>query len=1798
MKKSLRVLSLVLSVVMIFSSLTVGASAATYRGDASTVLSSVTYDDVDTATYTTEQYATMALDEVDRMLEEANLGTINAYVVEIDLSSIDGVLGCIPTVINKLDSLSGYLGKEKGGDLVIAALKELVTTNSDGTYTVKVGRNTGTDPDTNIIYTLLDVIAKLAPVAQLYINGGLNLGLVQSFISDYVFDVRQLAVGMLIQLSGLGGEDFNYIKTKDEETTKNLVEKYNSQNLIVLGQQVFNKYILGEWKQLDGSDWLFYDDTHKTNVNAYSEIIWLDESGNDVSSATMDTTTYDYYAWVHPDCWVTKGLGNGVRVKAGSDAPDPSYDAVNFVKIINSSSTANKITTYQFVENAFVQAYNGILVPVLNRITTRWINDERGYKVDENKTKQYLDQKDAEGKAIPNADFDYMYIGDTKSAKEHEATSSAFTLFKEEIKVPQYTLSTVSANYTTFIEAFNDNLGTFASTVLDVTGSVNGSVGTYTYTDSSNKSYSFDWTYGGNGNLVNNVCNVLKFLLYATGEEFFDSGIIERGEYKTAGEIKELGPQALISYVLRGVINTNVDYIYIPASADTSTIAGVAMEACVQLAYQDLPQFTYTAVKSTDYQVTTEYYKAVVERCLNILMDVAAYNLNSVLDTNLNSHISNGIDYSVVNDGSTNNTGLLSYLGDEGDWTETAKTIAAWAVYTWASTTVDGNAKCLLALDLNSDNYGGASTGLTIDAVWDDLENLVNAIVPIKTVAGASESKPDNRPWIAAEIAEKDNVIESIIFDYIIYPILGLDVTNLQTLLSENSKGALAYDNIETILVDTVHRVFDLIFPDVFDNSIGTINDFVQNTALSNMVYDLISTLSANYNVDSQANNGSKIYGRGKIITGVALPIVCLALGLSDKQEFNELEIYLDEAVKAADSIDVPLHNSSSGVNTSYRDPSTFDRQADELYEYVIQTATAKSLIKNAAVSIDSSIIGQAIPGGDTANAVLKGATTAGDMIQLTFTYKVKDETGDAYIQTADNNGDATFSKTQFVYIGESAKGDDETLIEDNDNSAYTIKYASDIYLGAGDKLTDLDNYSFQIISNAEQNLAVEITGITVDYSNGTKDWLTANTSASDTDIAKANGGVYIYNPITTDAAYQRTAYTYQKDANGSVLTDDYGKSIRVGLDTEGGKNVTNGTYPITVNYTVGGTAKSFVVTAHLYDDYGLESLVNSCVSANLSIDNIDESKTIGEVTGQAAWGNYTTALQNAAGLALQPNNNHDGFDTYIGLTDAGTISESSKYKTYYEALYAAREALEPYKVSSGAKALWDTVNGYLPYNYRRTEYEVTDSSGTVLGTVNYKDYLDYNETDYGFVGQRNYMGHTYRLFKSYVNKANDLINKQFKWSKTPEEYKNMTDEEKATAVEEYNNDVADNTDVISAVDAAYITHMLKVTYSRLIKANTYTTALAAVLDNKTLQKAGNKAFSVSSEKAYDNAVTFAQSVLNSDSPTPEQVTRAITEYIYAWKKLTAAADYTNLETAVKNALEKFDADGYVYTDYVPESIEDGATLEDNPCTLIDYDNVSSFYDGEGNRLYTDDSLKAFVAAVNKGIELLYNKVYGSDLGTGDQDTVDAAADNITNTYANLKLNGSGDGGETAEVTWELDTTTTYEGGGATYTAKINETILNSINVIEFTYDGATYPAKGVLYGVPQTLDESTITKMFSVQNGSVTLTTNSSGKYGTGSLVLIKDSTGAPKAAYYVAYRGDVNGDSSVNVSDMDILKQAIAGINGYSFNSNEENVLNLLPAADIDGNGSYDISDYDIANSAQVGMVTINQTVGGIAE
>lgn len=1741
MKKSTRILAILMAFVMLFGSFTVvGSAYSAYKG--SEISDPSNFNDVDAPVYTTNQYASMALDELDRMLAEENM-TAYVYIGTIDLRSVDNTLTSAVSLVEGLPtavlSLLGDAVDLKDPILALKGYSRTMAKDSEGN-----------DPDLQIIYGLLNLIGDLSPIVAKYADQSLDVGVLNGMISDYMFNISELLIGLLYAETNAG----KAVKFDAMDDLDNLPEKYktsgktnaqiNTAAMTIL-QDLLNEAILGEWKKLDDE---FGDvkNADGTLIKQHSNVLYsYYDFDNKYGEEAPDTTNYDYYGWVHKKYWVTVGLGDCVRVKEGDDPPAPSYSALDLLGTKNG---------YEFIEDLMRQAYNGLLIPLLNRDTRPWLRKLCGVVYDETKTKKTI-YNESTKEWDNNPSYDPTYDGEAYKVADLEKTNIYARLFNFEASAP-YADFTTKYKDDTLVNNFNNILGEFITAILKNDIKV----------PDSELVTSWTWEKGGNSKLFSNICSVARSVLAVTGDLFFPAYF----KTATATEIMEMNDQQVVAYVLRGILNGSVDWMYIDDSCQD--IASVCYSAVEQLAWQDIPEQTYTApVNTGDYD---KYYKEVVEKCLDILLDVAIYNLNQDIDMVPDKTSTNPID----------GDGLLTYQGDKGSYENTVLQVAAWAFDEYAS---------VLALDLKCGKTGGSVKGLTIDDFWSDLDTILNQIIPIKTASGANARKP----YICAEIASQPYVAKSFIFDYIVYPVLSLDASNFAKIFERNTAGAFAELNGVQIIVDLLEGIFDLLFPNVFKNGIykseNPMGEILSNTLLGNMVGDLLQVLGTDSFTGK--TNGSTIAGRGKEIATVALPVVCMLLDLNEDQSFKELESYLPSVISlskddSGNTINPSflVYNGSSGVNTSYTDKNG-DFTFDQLYTYIITGAYVDAIAEDGTVSstvgISGITAGDDLPGGKSKNVTLSNVK-AGQLLRVNIKYKVTLENG-SYL-----GGENTeLINTSYCYVAETGKEKDDDSIETTISAGNdrTIKYESEIYVKTGKSLASsvngqsiriADNKVNENVSKDDEASIVKVPATATAVTNGNASYPFAKLS-TDADSIKAEmtgqGGTYFLNPFEIavkgkndkgeDIKYSRVEPVYQKNEKDEYVLDKDGNKIQTGWDD----GVPVGKYTMTATVNVGGTEVKVPVNVHIYNDYGLESLVDRAISANRQRSDYKNGATIDQL-----WAAYQTALNNAAFLALKPKNGSN-FETNIAVTGK---TYANRYEQCAKLLENAIKALDTADNMNNAgvesiESALAKING--GNDFVRTSYIYNGN------TYYYKDFIEYYEDGYPFFSMRDYVPHTFNAYRIARNRANNLINSQRFYTDAPLEA-GYTDSEKASfdkSVEAYDKS-EENRGAISSIESTYAIYMLNLTGNRLIRKVADTSKLEIVMDMCIGEKAGinvNGAayYSQKSWTDYQNAVAFAQKVVtlsvgDAKDPgelRPSMVNEATSNLVESWKKLVEGCDYTRLDNAIKDTAEV---------------LENAADPETN----------------KADRVYTVESYATFYNAYAVAKKLNDAR----DLARTDENQakIDKAIADLV--AAQDALEWAPEGGDPVWSLLEDCEFVTFNNYQDPYSPWIDEAgsdgILDYNNSLYFA-DYDDFEATGLIFGIPEGADGfegvESIVDVDNAENASFELVANASGNYSTGAILIVRNDEEEIVSIYMLVLRGDIEGDTEINAIDSEEYNVFVA--DGTEDWTMEDQYKYKYYAGDINGDFETDAADMGLLETvAQLEADVLQTPEGGVID
>lgn len=1649
MKKSTRILTILLACMMFFSSFSVlGSAYQAYKDGAIT-----SYDDVDAATFTLEQYASMGLDEVDRMLAKEQI-SLNIYIGTLDMSSISGTIASVENLLESVSTLLPLLGDAQ--DLSIAALE---------------GDRRNETADLEIIHSVFDFLADNAGIFEKYVNGTISLGIMNSFIESFIFDVRGLVLGLGYSLISTGEVDFDAILDGSIEVPGEYTN--NETGAINLVQALINKLVLGEWQKLDE---IFDDPYSDVGYDFY-------EFADKYGESAPDTGKYDYYGWVHPNQWVLVGLGGAVRVNEGETAPAAVYSAVDVTTDKNG---------YDFIETLLQRAYNYVLIPILERDTIPWLRRLCGVEY-EDKYRNETIYDEATGEWIKNPDYDPDYTGVVPA----ELTDYA-KLFNINATVEKVTIPAGE----TLVDNFNDILGDFLDRVLVVpraTANVDG--------------FDWNWIEGGNDKLLTNVASVAKFVIQTAGDLFF----ADTFDMPSADEIEAYEDQQVGALILRAILNSSVDYIYI--SADYQTLADVGYAAVEQLAWQDIPQFTYTKPERSAYTTNNDYYAAVVDKMIDILFDIAIYNLNQGMDMVPAS----GAD-------PKNAAGLLQYQKDGGNYETTLIQVAAWAISEYAS---------LLALNFNCDDDNGGVNGVTIDDVWADIDTVINQIIPIKS---------GSDPWISEEIAGQEHVVKSLLFDNIISSVYTLNSTNLAKLFERNTNGAFAKMNGVELIVDILDNVFDLLFPNVFSNTAKTVDAVLQNNTLGTMIHDLFKSLGRG--TFTGKTNGVTINGRAEAITAVGLPLVCMLLGLSDDQEFEEMEIQLPGTIAAGTNPEFNVYNGSSGINTGYTDASGNFTQ-DKLYTYVIENVVVKTYLNGAEKNVGANLTG--VKGGDTINggtavkAKLNGALEEGMIVELNISYNVKGETGTAITSSA-------LTSTVYAVVGNTDKDDDEITDTIELDDGRVIEYESEMYLDGGDGLSKIEGYQIRVRDTKEnENVKDPATTGTANVTSVTGTFATM-AEGIETAEFKGQGGIYFFAPFAVAEGAERYEYIYPTDENGDIIYNEDG-TLPDPIGNNGGYQ--DGMYTINTVLNVNGTSKTVTTNIHLYDDFGLEGMFNSAVSANRQQANYDMEAEGGIASEK--WANYVDALQNAATLVLTPKSG-DNFESKYVATESGY---KNLYEQYADALETAIEELEVYAENAGVDGIINTLKNKSGVNY-------TVAYSTVDGVqYPYRDEIEYWEDGYVFFGMRDFVPHTYNRYADARDNAWDLINSQQFFINAPFEEGYIPSNEEIGAyndsIVKYNENVA-NMNPVSAIDATYAIHKLNLMNGRLIRLEANTSKLQVVYDmcvtNADINAGGASYYTEDSWEAYQHAKDFAADVLatpitlaGQPNLEPSRVNTAVVELVDAWKHLVQSCDFTGLDSAIAAAK---------------------STAEmDEPYTVYTKETFDAFY-------------SKYVEAVN------------FDRGVANTEDNQAEIDDLKNELIEAQQNLAF--AQSADPVYPMVDPDVARESYLYHTYAYDYTFAPFVDTsfLEY-YVGTTLPdgtpISGYILGTGVQMGEADLAAIFpeeTRENVTVQVTASPVMGYGTGSVIEILDADGNCIEYYQVVVRGDVDGDGEITSADGSLIFANEAGLVDWAWNSYETYDSYSQVAGDLNADGGVDGSDASLCESIEAGLADVDQETG----
>ena len=340
MSNAKRFLSVILAMIMVLSTLVIGVSAKSeYKGSAI----AGQYNKLDKPVLTTEQYASAAVDELDRMLgkEQIKLDKSDLYGIgSLDLTSVDATMKSVYDFVTgrTFETFKGMLG-------------DLAKLNANA-FSGVTRESSG---DINVLYAVLKFLYDNKGIFVSYIDQTIDLGTILPSVvdlSDYT-DVNQLLKKMLYEV---------VYTTKDSagNKIKPTVPKTVTETIDSMAQKLIDDLVVKFIPELSGS----------TNISSGSMYSFIDNALKKVfnSSLVLDALNGSIKDELKKACGVEfkkNADGSYVKDSKGNKVEDNRDHLNGYAKYLNIDYTYSGFT---FTSGSFISQLNNILGSAVNLV--------------------------------------------------------------------------------------------------------------------------------------------------------------------------------------------------------------------------------------------------------------------------------------------------------------------------------------------------------------------------------------------------------------------------------------------------------------------------------------------------------------------------------------------------------------------------------------------------------------------------------------------------------------------------------------------------------------------------------------------------------------------------------------------------------------------------------------------------------------------------------------------------------------------------------------------------------------------------------------------------------------------------------------------------------------------------------------------------------------------------------------------------------------------------------------------------------------------------------------------------------------------------------------------------------------------------------------------------------------------------------------------------------------------------------------------------------------------------------------
>lgn len=1214
MKKSTKLLSVILAVVMIFSTMSVMAFAAKTEYQTSDNLTALDAYSPDGAVtrLSTEERMSVVFDFLDVTLAAANINmgeVINTAGLRlvIDLRSVNALCGTIDSAQALLNNglvklVKGLLGIVKDANL--KNWKSGMTREKNAQLDIVNG-----------IATLLNDNAGL--VKKVINDGKLDVGIIGNFVdisgvNKYLSDLPGMLKGLVYPMFARVDDDMELINTYSTTTEnpdtliKNVLinamskpQSYTSYKEDASGNCISNHIALPKSVEAGLRDYYVKGSDSK---GAYIEVFEYD-----TAKKTYVSQDEKYYKTEETDM---EGNGTGVYVYTNASGENVKY----YVKdsyFLPSLATSGKVSEiFNLDSNTLVSALYQIapyvfkdLAPVVlngsvKMLLAQWFGAEKtelfGGKASEATAvlaKLPSDVKAFYSKAAGTYNWEWsdFTIGSDDNGYYRLVSKDGLTetWLKFDMSTANSFAKLINWNYTIsgdFVDEFmptaanNGSVTASAAGYTTVLAALNDFVGKAIDTMLSDTAKAaINWTKGDNSNLVPNLRKALQYVAAYNPEYLFGTGYetVYAGYYDTVVD-KSASDQDVVTALGAIGVKALMPQIILPSAAELKGQNVTALLACVirELATQFVPTYNYDALIYADYNSKTLVKGKNSGYWLDVIFtmgtDIGMKYLSKLAD--LGSDKAGG--YSVA---ASKTYKLADFEKNTRAWEDTIDWIIDWAL------TSDNEWCWKFQKLINTD-------GLDLDLAtaqdpWVKLDKIIRDVLPVEKII--NETAADGKTFL-----------ETVLREDIIDRLLNLDVSKL---LGTNSvTGIFNIPANSTLRTEAMYPAVFRIVRELLNKVLGKV---CGNTAL---IADSYNSLDAILQKSAIADLAEKLISgiayavqKGGLLD-VALPFVNFFLGwTTNAQSYAEPKLTIDKGTlnyvqltNGQMNTTLKVTNASAGMLLKHGD--TYD------HPYVL---TLKSVTVNGTEMLKSGE--KKLSPYESTDVTLNAAVPTDSLVKVTAVYSFTFKDGTAY------NGDIT--STTFEYATNDATDVGTAWSkEDKKTSIY------DVVKMKGETTTDY------LVTNASA-LASAISNIAVTWTN-----------QRETDCKFTNGSISGFDSSIFESSGQAEAlvsnsFNFPKESSISV------NPLRVKSDVDvetvpSASSFALGNSSVTVYGEYRKRHGTLTMTApfgtlYYYNAMPIKTLVDSEFKANR-----DSSKYPAE-----AWNTYWTALTAAAKLAYGP---------------------------------------------------------------------------------------------------------------------------------------------------------------------------------------------------------------------------------------------------------------------------------------------------------------------------------------------------------------------------------------------------------------------------------------------------------------------------------------------------------------------------------------------------------------------------------